>query len=108
MEIITVKNIASFSQDVVLDGNNYRIEFNYNQRGDHWSMSVYTRENDPIVQGITIVKDYDLFGQYRAYDLPPGQLYAIDITETYERVERQTFLSPFQLVYITEAELAQI
>ena len=50
MEIIPFqKNLPSFSQEVSIEGISYIFDFAWNSRGEYWSMSIYNRDQLPLV-----------------------------------------------------------
>jgi len=99
---------SNFSQEITLDGVSYRFEFTYNTRSFQWAMSIFDIDQNAIVEGIKLVLEYELLDQYRAYNLPPGELYCIDTTDEVIEITRENFGDAVQLVYITEAEVDTI
>ena len=106
MRKITWLDFPDFTQEVVLDEDRYGLRFHWNSRGGFWTMSVLTTTQEPIVSGIKIVLGYNLLGRFRAYDVPPGDMIAIDPSGGTTRIEQNDFLTErCSLVYLTEAEI---
>lgn len=49
----------------VLNGTPVTMRFKWNTRFKFWALSIYTRENMPIVTGIKLVRDYPLLDRLR-------------------------------------------
>jgi len=101
-------DFASFSQEIILDGSPYIFRFDWNIREEFWSMSVSKIDGTSIINGIKLVLGYDLFDQYRALDLPPGVMIAIDTTDLIDKIDRYNVLDEVKLVYLTEEEVDAI
>jgi len=104
MVTIPTKNIASFKQTVKLDNENYVLIFNHNTRTDSWTVSFERTDGTSIVAGLGVVLNYDMITPFRAYDLPPGQLWAVDTTGEIDKIGRDQ-LELVDIVYIPEAEV---
>lgn len=96
---------ASFQEEVTLDGIPYLFKFTYNNRYDFWSMDILTKDEEPIVQGLKIVLNYELISRFRYLGVPAGELYAIDSTEKETRVNRENLGNTVQLFYVESSEL---
>jgi len=75
---IPFKNFSSFTEDITLDGKPYIFEFNFNSRGDFWTLSMYDREQHPLLEGRKIVLNYELIKQFTDERMPPNFLFSID------------------------------
>lgn len=104
--VIPFRDLAAFRESVSLDGEIFILEFQYNTRGDYWSLFVYSKEGTPLLMGVKIVIDFELIQRYGTRNLPAGEIYGIDVTETVEKIGRRDLLDLVELVYLTEAELA--
>lgn len=69
---------AKYTIDITLSGILLRYSFYYNGRGDFWTLDVYDTDDNPIVGGIKLVADWELWGQFNDARLPPGPLYCVD------------------------------
>lgn len=78
LELPVERTLPSFSYQVQLDGTIYTLRYTFNDRMGKWFLDLRTEIGDPIVEGIPIVSDWDLFGRFRDDRLPPGNLFAFD------------------------------
>lgn len=76
--IIPFFNDPCFSEDVTLDGVPYHLRFHWNTRGDFWALDIYDRDLNPIVGGIKLMNNYELFLNHPDRNLPPGKLLVVD------------------------------
>lgn len=53
-----------YSYTVALEDNSYVVEVVYNQYATVWYMSLYTEDQEPIVQGIALVPEYPILADY--------------------------------------------
>ena len=49
-----IPNVSWFRQDVALSGSVFRLEAQYNDSGEYWSMDIYTRDGVALLQGIKL------------------------------------------------------
>lgn len=104
---IPFNTYPSFSQEVVLDENNYILEFNWNTRGEFWELSILAPDSAVILGGIKLVIGYDLFRQYKHLNIPKGVLIVVDTSENYEKIQYSDFSNDrkLQLIYVGVDEL---
>ena len=107
MLAIPFSTLPAFTQTVTLDGSVYRLSFAWNYRAGYWSMSILDAGGIPLIQGLRIVLNLDLFRQFPGRGLPPGVLYAVDPSDTisdpaFDDISAGRVI----LVYLTEADLA--
>jgi len=57
-----------------LDGVSGALRMRYSQAADRWSMTLYSGIGERIAGPIALATDVDLLEQWRAYDVPPGEL----------------------------------
>jgi len=104
-QITLFPEFARFKQNVILDDVQYTLKFDYNGRGDFWSMSFWTLDDELICGGLKVVLNYELIRLYKGYGLPPGEMYALDTTDTEVDVDRDNFGHNVQILYTPESEL---
>lgn len=103
-------NRARWFSDIALDGQLYRLAFNWSVREDAWYLSIYTTSDVLILAGVKLVVQYRLLQQYHAITgMPPGDIIVADIQDnivdaviTYDNLGER-----FKVVYLTEAEIMQ-
>jgi hypothetical protein len=109
MREIIFKNLPSFRQELTLDGTPYIIDFDYNSRGQYWSLNWYDRDQNPIRMGLKLVTGTELLEQYVDVGLPPGRLVIIADDGNLNRIEQNDFIEgKKRLMYVEEAELASV
>ena len=67
---------------VNLEGTDYKLTFNYNQREDATYLSISTPDGDDIVNGIKVVSNWPLLHKWADPRLPPGELICFANTQT--------------------------
>ena len=107
MQIIPFAEFPSFTEEITLDGTPYKVSFNWNTRGEYWTVSFTDREENVLAAGIKLVLEYELIADYPDRGLPPGHLYVIDTTNSKEPIGRNDFHNEraLTLVYIPEDEV---
>jgi len=105
-EVIPIFNeLANFREEIILDDISFLFDFTFNERSGQWNMSILQPDETPIMYGIKLVLNYELFDQFQHLSLPPGNLFCIDTTEGESEVNRTNFGTTVELVYIPEAEV---
>jgi len=108
-QTIPVRAVADYSIDVDLDARPFTLIWKWNYRGQYWTVEFWTRENELIHGAIKVVPDYDLLHNTRHIAaLPQGALFAIDTTETPDPIVFADLGERLQVLYIPEADLAQL
>lgn len=101
---IPFAEFAAFTQEVVLDNIPFRLSFNWNTRGEYWSMSIADRDEVKLISGIKLVMSYGLIRRYPGRGQPPGELIVVDPSGQVEKAGRDDFQDKISLVYISEDE----
>jgi len=106
METIPFKEFPSFTEEITLDNVPYLLSFNWNTRGEFFSLIFQNREGINLA-AIKLVLEYELISNYPDYSLPPGNLYVVDTTDSTDNIGRYDFVNnrALQLVYIPEVEV---
>jgi hypothetical protein len=81
MKLLSTFPDAFYDIVVGLEGVNYRLQFNYNQRENVYYMSVATADGLDIVNGIKVVCNWPLLHKYADNRLPPGEIFAFANTQ---------------------------
>jgi hypothetical protein len=74
MQIIPFKEPASWQQQITLTGTIFNLRFKWNALNKFWAMSIFDRNDNPIVYGIKVVIDWDLTSQYVTDGMPAGEI----------------------------------
>jgi hypothetical protein len=100
---------AAFTEEVTLDDAVYVFNFAWNFRGGYWLMSLYTPDELPILEGVKIALNENLFSGHPEAELPSGQLWAAAASDSTARISRNDLaVGDVELVYVPEAELASL
>jgi hypothetical protein len=104
--IIPVPRGATYHDiQVTLEGENYTLEFRWNERIAAWFITVLDAEAENILLGsVRVVCSWPLWA-YRAERLPRGLFFAVDTAGNNEDPGLNDFGDRVQLLYKTAAEL---
>jgi hypothetical protein len=83
-----------------LSGINYKIKIQWNVQNEFWTISLYTSDDIPIIEGQRIVINYSLFSTCSNPLLPPGLFYAIDESETNEEPGEEDLGNRIKVLYL--------
>lgn len=106
MVTIPFSSFTAFTEEIILDNTPYRFLFNWNTRGEYWTLSIADRDETPLVSGIKLVMDFELLGTFPGHGLPPGELYVIDPSGELAKAGRNDFEDKVSLIYVEEDESA--
>lgn len=99
--IIPMKDLPSFTEEIVYEDIPYINKFNWNSRGEFWTIDFYNIEQVALILGLKLVSSYELIAWYPDRDLPPGQLFIIDPNESNVKPSRYSFVNEeLYLVYV--------
>lgn len=98
---IPVSDGTAFKLSADLDGTLYTFDFNWNPRGQWWTLNLYDAGGDPVMQGIRCVVDYSLLAHCSAENAPEGQLRLIDTADTKTDPKFNDLGSRVVLTYVT-------
>lgn len=90
---------------ITLEGEIFILEFTWNALNEFWSMDIYTRNEVPLIYGITIVPDYPLLSTYTVEGMPKGEIICQNIVNGDDIIRRYDMSQKFELVYYAENEL---
>jgi len=102
--IIPFSEFPAFTQEATLDNIPYRLTFNWNTRGEYWTISIADRDEVKLISGIKLVMNYGLIRRYPGRGQPPGEFIVIDPSQQLEKAGRNDFQDKVSLVYLSEDE----
>lgn len=105
MQIIPFKEPSSWREQIELSGVIYFLELTWNALNEFWGMSIYSRDEIPIIYGIKIVPNYPLLAAYTTPDKPLGEIICQNIVGGDDIIRRFDMSQKFELVYYLEGEL---
>jgi hypothetical protein len=108
MLILPVINYPHFTQQITLDGLLYTFEFNWNSRGEYWTLTIYNQNSERIIAGVKVILNFDLTGRYTKITLPPGILLSTRENDDVSKIADGELGNLVNLFYVTEAERAAI
>jgi len=74
--------LASQIMTIPLDGVRYRLKVYYSFRQSIWFFDLMTDRETDLLVGVKIVPDWGLISRFKIDGLPPGEIIAIDTSET--------------------------
>jgi len=76
------KGIPQFTQKIILDNETYILRCHWNEREEAWYFAIEDADENPIVSGRKMVSNWPLLHRSISTDLPAGQLFVIDTTDS--------------------------
>lgn len=104
--LIPVSTDPAFTQRSKLDGTEYELYFEWNERDGRWFFSISDSTGDRIASGIKVVADWPLIHRVRDARRPPGEIVAIDSTGNGEPPGRDDLGARVKIYYYDEASFA--
>jgi hypothetical protein len=106
MQIIPFKESASWQAQITLTGVIFILSFSWNAMNEYWTMSIYDRNDQPIVLGIKVVTNYNLTAQYAATPgMPQGDIICQNIIGQWTDIGRFDMGETTELIYYEPGEL---
>jgi|GEM_PF-1597071 len=106
MDIIPTFQESEYREQITLDGVIFVLVFNWNSLNEYWTMSILNQSEQPIVNSIKIVTQFDLTSQIVQFGMPKGSILCQNIVNVFDRIQRNDLGLTNELVYYSEAELA--
>jgi|ADGO01.1.fsa_nt_gi hypothetical protein len=76
--IRTDPELSSYTQRTVLDGREYILGFQWNQRAEKWSLSIYDQDGSPIALGLKLVANFPVTRRITDSRGPFGTIFPLD------------------------------
>lgn len=97
---IPVRNdLPAYQMRVELDGELFELSFRYNLRMTRWIMDILDSEENPIVIGIPLLTNVDLFKRYKDERLPQGTMLLFEEQGLDDNAEREDLAQSHFLLY---------
>lgn len=80
IEIPCALDTPLYSQRVTLDGTEYILLFDWNDREARWYLSLFTIDEKPLATGIKVIANWSLLRRYKGNAVPSGVLMAVDMS----------------------------
>lgn len=65
-------DIPAYDFSLALEGVNYYFSFEWNERGQFWTMDILDQDQNYLVAGVRMVSGIDLLSRFKNTKLPPG------------------------------------
>jgi hypothetical protein len=107
MITIPFSNEASFTEKIILDEKSFTLEFNWNDRSNSYSLTLYDSNNNILIAGRKVTLWTDLLFQFKDSDFPQGLLVVADLSTTnFNDIAQDDFLNErLELLYLDEGEI---
>jgi len=105
---IPTLDFPAYTETLILDEQSFLLQFVWNTRLEAWQLSILDVEENPILMGLKLVLNWAHFPQYRALNIPPGELFVIDPDpNNHDKIGRDDFVNDrkLEILYAEEAEL---
>ena len=97
-----------YTVTVQLENFGFTFDFSWNEREGSWYFDIYNGNNSLILSGIKVTLSVPLLGKFVIPGVPPGDIMAIDTSNTDTMPGITDLGVRVLLTYITQADLAQI
>jgi len=108
MVVLPFSNYPYFTQEVDLDGEQFRFTFDWNHRFQLYTMGIKDRKDTLLITGIAIVMGSGLIRQFPGRGLPAGDIIAVRESGALDDIANGELGSTVQLLYLTETDLASL
>lgn len=94
---------------VVLDGTQFRLEYQWNSREEHWTLNLRDIDDNLLCAGLKLVPWLGLLRNHPQAVLPLGDLLLVDEEQSFgmsnSRPSTTNFGTKYNLYYLTQADL---
>lgn len=91
----------SFTQRTELDGHEYVLTFDWNERSSAWFFSIDDTDETPILSGKKITVGTDLLGGVVGSARPPGQIVCLEVSAQLIDPTLNSLGDTHELLYVT-------
>jgi len=85
--------LPSYREEITFGDTPYILIFNWNTRGQFWSLDILDREENDILTGIKLVNQWEFLGMFADERLPKGKLYVVDIKGKMDDIVYDSFIN---------------
>jgi hypothetical protein len=101
---IPIKQLPAFAETIVLDKVPYTFTFLWNERAQHWGITVDDSAGIRIVSGVKMCVNVPLFFGYNNENLPKGDIIPMYSTGENKYIEYSDLGNSLQLIYFEEGD----
>lgn len=89
----------SFKIRTILDGTQYVLKLDWNDRFERWSLSIFDESEVPLLMGIPLHINSDVVGRFEIEGLPLGQFMLFDNSLKGDEATRDSLGNRTSLLY---------
>jgi hypothetical protein len=108
MQIIPFKEPAAWEAQIQLTGVIFLLKFKWNALNEYWVMSIFNRNDEPILLGVKVVVNWNLTGQFVTVGMPSGDIICQNVLLGFEKIKRFDMGEVTELFYYEEGELESL
>lgn len=106
MQIIPFKEPAAWQAQITLTNVIFILYFKWNALNKYWVMSIYDRNDTPILVGIKVVSNFDLTAQFSAISgMPSGSILCQNVLGLWDDIQRFDMGETTEIFYYEPGEL---
>jgi len=105
MHIIPFQEQPAWSMQIQLTNVLFLFYFKWNAMNKYWVMSIYDRNEQPILLGVKVVTNYDLTSQFPLLGMPAGEIVCQNIRDMWNEITRFDMGQTTELIYYEPGEL---
>jgi hypothetical protein len=110
MITIPFQSYPYFDEQITIDNVIYIFEFQWNTRGNFWSMTISDKNENILIAGVKLIKNFDLLTRYSKQDILPKGIFILLATNdsSIEVTYNDVASNVVSLIYLSETEVAQL
>ena len=108
IQIPTRTDLGLYRMEVDLEGETFRLDFQFNEREGAWYFDLADEAGNPIRSGLKVVTGFPLTRLIRDLRRPKGELVAVDTTGQSREAVLDTLGSEVVLTYVDAADAATL
>lgn len=99
LEMPIRSDVPAYFFQIALEKVFYKFDFNWNERGNYWVMSILDQLDNQIISGIKLVTGIDILEKYKINGLPLGSFFILDTTGKNTDPDKDNFGVTHFLIY---------
>jgi hypothetical protein len=105
-KIQTSTKESNYEQVTSLDGEDFILRFLWNERDNHWYLTIRDSAGSDIITGVKLVADIPIASHVADEDMPAGQIWTIDMTGAGADPGLRDLGARVLLAYVEESSVA--
>ena len=99
-------DLPAYDFSITLEGIIYFLAFEWNERGQYWSMDILDQDQNHLVAGVRMTVNVDLLGRFKNTQLPAGVFLLLDSSGKNLDPSASNFGTVVELFYAESTEVA--